>query len=160
MDESAIEGIDDGMLGGIFTGQFLHSLDPKKRLTIPTEWRRIVGPSKTLFVIPNMTVQCLSVMPAHEMQEFMARIRKIGFSDAEGRQVARSIASRSQLMSWDAQGRIRVRDDLLEFAGLKEQVLLASTFNGFELWEPSRWTENENRLGPEALQDLTRKAGL
>ena len=39
-------------------------------------------------------------------------------------------------MSWDAQGRIRIKDKLLEFAELRDQVVLAGALDKFQLWSP------------------------
>ena len=127
---------------GVFVGSFVHSLDPKKRLTIPSDWREQVGEPTTLYVLPGVDTACLSVLPAREMSRKLDKIRKHSMSDKKARHFARVLASRSDLVSFDSQGRIRVKDDLLSFAGLTDQVMLVGAFEGFELWNPQRWKEH------------------
>ena len=124
---------------GVFVGSFMHSLDPKKRLTIPSDWREQVGDPTTLYVLPGVDEECLSVLPAREMSRRLDKIRRHSITDKKARHFARVLASRSDLVSFDSQGRIRVKDELLAFADLKDQVMLVGTFEGFELWSPDRW---------------------
>lgn len=124
---------------GVFVGTFLHSLDPKRRLTIPSEWRDYVGTPPSLYVLPGVDQQYLFVFPAREMVQRLQRIRNLSIADARARQFARVLGSQSQLAPWDSQGRIRIKDELLEFAELRDQVVLAGAIEGFELWNPERW---------------------
>jgi len=124
---------------GVFVGNFVHSLDPKRRLTVPSEWRDYVGDPNTLYVLPGVEEHYLTVFPAREMVQRLQRLRNLSIADAKARQFARILGSQSQLAPWDSAGRIRIKDDLLEYAGLSDQVVLAGMIEGFELWSPERW---------------------
>ena len=43
---------------------FCHNLDPKKRLTIPSEWRDALGNPAYIYVMPSATEDCLELVPA------------------------------------------------------------------------------------------------
>lgn len=134
--------MDSGGLGGtqgVFVGTFIHSLDPKQRLTIPSEWRDYVGSPSSLYVLPGVEERYLTVFPAREMVQRLQRLRNLSIADARARQFARVLGSQSQLAPWDSAGRIRVKDDLLTFAGLTDQVMLVGAIEGFELWNMERW---------------------
>ena len=124
---------------GVFVGTFVHSLDPKRRLTVPSEWRDHVGDPSTLYVLPGVDDRYLNVFPAREMVQRLQRLRNLSIADAKARQFARILGSQSQLAPWDSAGRIRIKDELLEFAGLTDQVVLAGMIDGFALWNPERW---------------------
>ncbi len=132
-----------GEASGIFVGQFEHSLDPKKRLTIPSEWREYAGIPASLYVLPSIEegVRCLSVYPAREMVQRLQRIRSLSIGDAKARQFARVLGSQSQLAPWDSAGRIRIKDALLEYAQLGDQVILVGAIERFELWNPVLWKQ-------------------
>lgn len=121
---------------GVFLGEFQHSLDPKKRLTIPSEWRAQVSVPQSLFVLPDFYHKCLNVFPASVMAEKMEKMKKQSMSDRKAMEFARILGSASDLVSWDGQGRIRIKDKLLEFAGLDEQVLMVGAMYKFQLWKP------------------------
>ena len=138
MEETVI-GLEREIAGqGVFVSNFAHSLDPKKRLTIPSVWRAQVGEQKSLYVLPDVDQRCLRVLPGQAMGQRLEKIRQQALSDPKARQAARVLASQSDLVSWDTQGRIRVKDDLLRFAGLTDQVVMVGAFDTFELWNPER----------------------
>ena len=124
---------------GVFVNRFSHTLDTKKRLTIPSDWREIIGIPHRVFVMPGISEPCLLAYPAREMNQRMQSIRKLSISDRKGRQLARTLGSRSDLVPWDSAGRIRIKDELLEYAALTTEVVLVGTFDGFEIWNPENW---------------------
>jgi MraZ protein len=136
---------------GVFVHRYEHTLDPKKRLTIPSPWRAQVSEPKSLYVLPDVHDKCLSVYPAGEIVRRIKAMREHSIADPKARQFARVLASHSDLVSWDAQGRIRVKDELMDYAGLEEKVILIGAFDRFELWNP----ENLKKAG-----DLSRDGML
>ncbi len=128
--------------GGIFVGDYLHQLDGKKRLTIPAEWRELIRADDRLFVLPKMKEKCLSVYPSAEMNRRLEELRQMDIPEARKKQLARVLASRSVWIPADTQGRIRVKDELLEYAGITDTVRLVGTFHGFELWHPEGWQQS------------------
>jgi MraZ protein len=127
---------------GVFVSHYVHSLDPKKRLTIPAEWREQITASNSLYVLPDVHHRCLCVFPAGEIVHRLQRIRSHSIGDAKVRQFARVLGSQSHIVSWDSQGRIRVKDELLALARLEDQVELVGAFDRFELWNPDLLRES------------------
>ena len=145
---------------GVFVNTYTHSLDSKKRLTIPSDWRELVGVPRGLFVLPGVNDKCLCVYPAREMTRRLEKLRNLSIADEKGRQFARTLASRADLVPWDSQGRIRVKDELLGYADLVNQVVLVGTFDGFELWSPDRWKEQTGSLDQPDLGEAARYVGF
>ena len=89
-------GIERGLVaGGLIVSHFAHNLDPKKRLTIPAQWRELVGDPPSLYIMPGLkSKKCLYVYPAREMPQLLERIRKIGSGDQKAKAFARFLASR------------------------------------------------------------------
>ncbi len=145
-----------------FVSSFTHSLDPKRRLTIPSEWRAQVGSPKSLYVLPDVNQKCLRVFPSGEMTRIMDKMRKHSIADAKARQFARILGSQSDLVSWDAQGRIRIKDDLLSFAGILDQVVMVGTFDSFEIWNPEnlKLTGGIGQVNQDDLRDAARYVGF
>lgn len=142
-----------------FVGSFTHSLDPKKRLTIPSEWRAQVWSPKSLYVLPDVHHKCLCVFPAGEMVRRMEKMRHHSIADRKARQFARVLASQSDLVSWDSQGRIRIKDELLNFASLVNQVVLVGAFDRFELWNTDHWRD-AGGMDAENLEEAARYVGF
>jgi MraZ protein len=142
-----------------FVGEFTHTLDPKRRLTIPSAWRAQVGTPRSLFVLPDLYVKCLCVFPGSEMQRMMEKVRKIPYSDQKGRAFIREVGRQSDLVTWDTQGRIRIADRLLDFAGLESQVVLHGAFDNFQLWRPEHW-QGPKGIDQLSLQEAARSIGF
>jgi len=121
---------------GVFVGDFVHSMDPKKRITIPSVWRVQITAPRSLYVLPDFYYRCLNVFPASAMAVKLEKIRRQSTTDKRAMQFARTLGAASDLVSWDSQGRIRIKDKLLEFAGLKDQVIMVGALDKFELWNP------------------------
>lgn len=154
-------GLGPEMAGqGVFVNTYTHSLDSKKRLTLPADWREVVGVPRRLFVLPGVSVRCLCAYPAREMTRRLEKLRNLSIADDKGRQLARALASRSDLVPWDSQGRIRIKDDLLDYAELVNQVVLVGTFDGIELWSPDRWKEQMGSMDQPQLGDAARYVGF
>lgn len=144
---------------GIFVSRFKHSLDSKKRLTIPSEWRAQINAPRSLYVIPDVHHPCLRVFPSREMIRRLEKMRHHSIADRTAREFARVLASQSDLVAWDSQGRIRVKDALMEFAGLSDQVVLVGAFDSFELWSPEK-LESVAGLDQGGMKDAARYVGI
>ena len=128
--ENEISGV------GVFVGEFIHSLDSKKRLTIPSVWRVQVGTPKSLYVLPDFHSRCLNVFPAGEMARKLEKLRRQSMTDRKAMEFASVLGAASDLVPWDSQGRIRIKDKLLNFAGIKDEVVLIGALDKFQLWNP------------------------
>ena len=130
------------MVGGL-VDTFYHTLDEKKRLTIPTSWRDAMGmdPGASdsrdyVYVFPNETEDCLDLVPVREMRSI---IEDVGNADIlENNPTATALAQIAQMLKVDSAGRIRIGEDLLEFAGIKSErgaeVTLIGSFNKAQIW--------------------------
>ncbi len=160
MEDGTIGGASEMAGQGVFVNTYTHSLDSKKRLTIPSDWRELVGVPRGLFVLPGVNDKCLCVYPAREMNRRLEKLRNLSIADEKGRQFARTLASRADLVPWDTQGRIRIKDELLQYAELVNQVVLVGTFDGFELWSPDRWKEETGSLDQPQLGEAAKYVGF
>ena len=123
------------LIGGL-VDTFYHTLDEKKRLTIPSEWRDAMGMGSDdreyVYVFPNETDDCLDLVPMREMRKI---IEDIDNSDIlENNPIATALAQNAQMLKVDSAGRIRIGDDLLEFAGIRGDVTLIGAYRKAQIW--------------------------
>lgn len=149
------------LAGRYFCGHFTHSLDPKSRLTIPSDWRNLVGSPEYFYVVPSVgPLKHLFVYPARVMEPKLRRIHRLSMSDAKAREYLRAMGSRSEMLGWDTQGRIRIRDDLLAHAQITTVALLAGNYEGFEIWNPENWERYNRTLSEENLLEASKYVGI
>ncbi len=161
MGQEGIRRQNDQATLGAFVSSYLHALDPKKRLTIPSVWRERVGSPPSLYILPGLHGdQCLYVFPAREISQRLEKIRAIGIGDKKARAFTRIFAANSDLIpEWDRQGRIRVKDELLAYARLTDQVQLVGALDHFQLWNPELW-KSASVLDATTMEDAMRYIGL
>ena len=126
------------MVGGL-VDTFHHTLDPKKRLTIPSEWRDALGmdlsdkdAKEYVYVFPNEVEDCLDLVPVREMQKMLEDLSRTDI--LENDTLATALAQSAQMLKVDSAGRIRIGDDLLEFAGIRGDVTLIGAYRKAHIW--------------------------
>jgi len=138
---------------GVFVGRYTHSLDPKRRLTIPSVWRAQIGVPEVVYALPDFHKPYLALYTVSEMERRLEKLQQYSLTDEKAREAFSTIGEYSDMMGLDSQGRIRINDKLLSFAGITDRVILNGAFNRIELWS------SEKRSEPETVdQEALRKA--
>jgi MraZ protein len=138
--ESSQQGMGEAVqTSPVFTGVVTHSLDPKKRLTIPVDWRLSVGRPERVFVMPGFDGEpCLYVFPMRIMAARLEAVNRARVSDPNYRLFTRTMGENSAEVPWDSQGRIRIPDHLLDKATLVDAIYMIGAKDRFELWQPEQ----------------------
>jgi len=136
-------------------GEYTHTLDPKKRLSLPSKWRGELGSS---LVVTRGLDNCLFVYPHKEWQKITEKIGQLPLGSAGTRSFNRFFLSGAVEVEVDSVGRILVPDFLKVFAGLDSKVVLAGIHDRVEIWDEKRWIEYKTQIEAEA-DSLAEKLG-
>lgn len=117
-------------------GEYKHTLDTKKRLSMPSKWRKELG--KTLVVTRGLD-NCLFVYPQKEWQKITEKIGQLPLGQADTRGFNRFFLSGAVEVEIDSVGRILVPDFLKDFAKLATKVVLAGIYDRVEIWAEDTW---------------------
>ena len=115
-------------------GTFRHALDPKKRLTIPSEWRDALGNPSYVYVMPSANEQCLELVSTELMERMVAQYQDADLFDDEADADAQAIAEHAQMLKVDSAGRIRIGDELLSYAGVTGGVTMIGSIRKAKMW--------------------------
>ncbi len=121
---------------GVLVGRFDHALDPKKRFTIPREWRAVMGEPDYVYVLPDHKEGCLNLVPKEEMEALHEKLREKALFDPALNRALQVIGGSAEQPMLDVQGRIRVSDKLLRFANLTTTVAMVGSVRMVKLWNP------------------------
>lgn len=124
-------------------GEFLHKLDDKKRVSLPSKFRKELGKK---VVITHGLDNCLFVYPLAEWKKIADRLGELGMGQADTRGFNRFLLAGAQEVDVDAAGRILIPDFLKEFAGLKTQVVFAGVHSRVEVWNDKDWKTYKERI--------------
>ncbi|MBY0310092.1 division/cell wall cluster transcriptional repressor MraZ [Patescibacteria group bacterium] len=136
-------------------GEYNHTLDPKKRLSIPSKWRRELGET---VVITRGLDNCLFVYPLMEWQKITDKVGQLPLGQADTRSFNRFFLSGAVEVEIDSVGRILVPDFLKDFAGLATNVVLAGIHSRIEIWDEKKWNDYKRIIESQA-DSLAEKLG-
>jgi len=136
-------------------GEYRHTIDPKKRLSLPAKIRTELGKH---VVITHGLDNCLSVYPTKEWNKVAEKLRGLSMGQADTRGFNRFMLSGAALVDIDSLGRILIPDFLKEFGKLGTKVVLIGVNDHLEIWDEEAWDTYKQRIEKQADQ-LAEKLG-
>ncbi|OGC88609.1 cell division/cell wall cluster transcriptional repressor MraZ [Candidatus Adlerbacteria bacterium RIFOXYC1_FULL_48_26] len=130
-------------------GEYLHTLDAKKRLSMPAKFRKEIGKK---VVITRGLDSCLFLFPQKSWDKIASKLSDLPFGQADTRGMSRFILAGAVDTEVDNAGRILVPDYLKDFADLKSRVVLAGVSDRIEIWNEKTWEEYKHRIEKGADQ--------
>lgn len=141
----------------MFIGEYLHSIDEKRRMAIPSKFRKSLGQKA---VITRGLENCLVLYPLKEWQVLAEKLAALPTSRGEARGFTRLMLAGAMDVSLDSLGRILIPDYLKKYAALKKNVAIIGLGNRIEIWDEKKWqtykakTESKVEDIAERLEEL------
>ena len=121
-----------------FKGSYTYSVDSKGRINFPSRLRKSVSPeANDTFVMTRGYEQCLFVYPLDEWNVLEKSIRDLSSSNPKHRFFMRTLLQYATEVQFDAQSRISIPKELLQLAGIKNEVLILGVLERIEIWNPA-----------------------
>lgn len=120
-----------------FKGQYSHSMDKKRRVSIPAKMRNRLG--NKVVITKASDGECLVAYPLQEWEKRAERLQAMPEAKKEARAMARIILGAASEIDIDKLGRILVPEYLTGFAGLKKDVEIIGLGNRIEFWDKKKW---------------------
>lgn len=130
-------------------GEYVHTLDPKKRLSLPAKFRKEIG--KKVVVTRGLDA-CLFMYPEKAWEKIAKKLSELPIGQGDTRALSRFMLSGAVEVEVDAAGRILIPDFLKEFAGLRGKVVLAGVAERVEIWNEKLWEGYKSRVEKQADQ--------
>lgn len=123
----------------MFIGSFTYSLDAKSRVAIPAKLRKYVNPeANDTFILTRGTSQCIDVYPLDKWNELVQhKLNKLDSFDPKEAMFLRMFLQKAAEDSLDAQSRLIIPQNLVEFAKIEKEVFILGAINRIELWNPA-----------------------
>lgn len=120
----------------MFIGEYLHTLDPKNRISLPAKFRKDLG--RTVVMTRGLD-HCLFVYPKKEWaKEAELRAAHAG-GTAAARGLARLFLAGAMEVEVDSAGRVLIPDHLKSFASLSTKTVIAGVAGRIEIWDEDAW---------------------
>ncbi|MCB1716466.1 MAG: division/cell wall cluster transcriptional repressor MraZ [Candidatus Competibacteraceae bacterium] len=138
-------------------GTYECKLDTKNRLAVPSGLLKQLPPdNEGRFVLNRGFEINLMLYPAAKWERIRAEIEKLNRFDPEVRQFVRNFYRYANLLKLDSNNRLLLPKTLLEYAGIKDELLISCTGPEIEIWNPDQY-DNEIALPPQDFAQLAKK---
>ncbi|PIR46680.1 MAG: division/cell wall cluster transcriptional repressor MraZ [Candidatus Vogelbacteria bacterium CG10_big_fil_rev_8_21_14_0_10_45_14] len=136
-------------------GEYIHTIDSKKRLALPAKFRREVG---TKLIVSTGFERSLYVHTPGSWEKMTEELSGTSLGTADERSLNRFFLASAFETDVDAIGRILIPDYLKDFAGLTEKVAVIGLRSRIELWDEEEWQKYKARVAKDA-DKLAEKLG-
>lgn len=127
-------------------GKYIHTVDPKGRLFVPSKLREELGDS---FYVTLGLDHCLSVYTEAGWQAIVEKYNALPISQARKMRFLFANAAKCEP---DKQGRFLIPTTLRDYAGLKQEVTFIGQAGHAEIWDSKAYERLETEtLTPENL---------
>lgn len=141
----------------MFRGQYKYSIDTKGRVSIPARLRKHVSAdANDTFVITKGRDNCIDVYPLDEWNLLEEKLLKLNPFDPDDVKFIRMISQFATEMNLDAQARILIPQNLLEYSKIEKEVLVLGALKKIELWNPDIY-ENYIKQTEESYEQIAAK---
>ncbi|MCK4918494.1 MAG: division/cell wall cluster transcriptional repressor MraZ [Candidatus Pacebacteria bacterium] len=134
-------------------GEYTHTLDLKKRVSLPAKFRAAMG--KTMILAKGLD-HCISIYSPKEWKEVMETLPRSIQEDP--RRYKRHMTSGASDVNLDSLGRILVPDFLKTYAKLKVRVVLVGVGDHIEIWDEKTWKVYRDK-SENSVEMLAEKLG-
>jgi MraZ protein len=134
----------------VFLGEYAHSLDDKGRVVLPSSFRQQLADGCVLTKGRDGQLMIYNVDVFRRIADDVIT----GPQDRRGRRVSRTVFAGADHQDLDKSGRVLVKPDLREFAGLVPgtEISVLGVYDHIELWESDRY-QTERTAGDESYVD-------
>jgi MraZ protein len=157
MVRSGIKCYGIKLLKIMFIGEFTHTLDDKKRLSLPSKFRKELGKK---VIITHGLDNCLFMFTLSQWDKIAEQLGNMSFGNADSRGFNRIMLGGAVEIEIDTAGRILIPDFLRQYAGvnvsdvLKDKDNAKLVFTGvhtrIEIWEEKKWKSYKEKILKQA----------
>lgn len=127
-------------------GTYECTLDSKGRMLLPSGLKKQMD---TLlqegFVLKRSVFQpCLELHPMTEWNQVMSKINKLNRFVKKNNDFIRQFTAGLKNVEIDTSGRLQISKDLIQFAKLEKNIVVAAAINVIEIWDKNLYEDSVN----------------
>lgn len=115
-------------------GEYTHTLDSKRRVFIPSDFRVTKD-----WIITTGFENSLFLFPDTEWERITLKIQNAVLTKKDTRNFLRLFLSRARNISLDSQGRILIPEPLADYSSVEKNCVFIGMLSRIEIWNPEIW---------------------
>lgn len=131
----------------MFLGTYEPNLIGKGRIALPKKVRNEVTGERIILTIGFD--KCIFGFNEKEWEKTVSpELSRPLFSDIEGRELRRKMCMEATVINLDSQGRLVIPDKMMEYADIKEALVVIGAGDHFEIWDLGVWKDYSKSIVP------------
>ena len=124
-------------------GTYECKTDSKGRFMMPSSLKKQLNSVVNEGFVLKRSVfnNCLELYPMKEWESMVFQVNKLNRFVKKNNDFIRSYMSGLKILEIDSTGRILIPKDLISFAGVSKNLVLASSVNMIEIWDKNQYEE-------------------
>jgi len=116
-------------------GKYYHHLEANGRLSLPAKFREI----NKEWIVTRGLDGCLFLLQESNFKKELEKIAQSSFTKKANRDLIRLMTNEAKELTADENGRVNLPDYLIEFAQLKNNVVVVGSLNHLEVWDQDKY---------------------
>lgn len=127
-------------------GTYECTLDSKGRMLLPSGLKKQMDTFlQEGFVLKRSVFQpCLELHPMSEWNQVMGKINKLNRFVKKNNDFIRQFTAGLKNVEIDTSGRLQISKDLIQFAKLEKNIVVAAAINVIEIWDKNLYEDSVN----------------
>ena len=124
-------------------GTYECKTDVKGRFMMPSSLKKQLNSVVNEGFVLKRSVfnNCLELYPMNEWESMVSQVNKLNRFVKKNNDFIRSYMSGLKMLEIDSTGRILIHKDLISFAAISKNLVLASSVNMIEIWDKNQYEE-------------------
>jgi MraZ protein len=130
----------------VFSGDSIHTLDPKNRVFVPKRFQEELGrdaDGQQLAILTRGFEGCLFLFSAQGYQKVLERLQTQPFGGEQLRKMQRLFFANVHPTPVDSSGRVLLPEKLRKYASIDKEVVMVGVADRAEIWDRARWEKFE-----------------
>jgi MraZ protein len=122
----------------MFFGEYIHTLDSKGRIIIPSKFRDELGDR---FYVTQGLDECLYIFSEEKWEKLLSSLEQLPMASKEARNISRRLIARAAQLEPDKMGRVLIPATLRNIIGIDKDVSVVGAVGKIEIWKKEKWDE-------------------
>ena len=130
----------------MFSGESVHTLDPKHRVFVPKRFQEALGrdaEGQQMAILTRGFEQCLFLFSEQGFAKVLERLQTQPFGGETLRKMQRLFFANVHPSLLDGSGRLLLPEKLRRYAGIEREVVMVGVADRAEIWDRARWEKFE-----------------
>lgn len=149
-----LESVNHCLMAG-FLGEYEATVDAKNRFLLPAALKKQMPEGTQMLVINRGMDDCLWMYLLEDWKSVEDRLRQVNpYDSRENRMVRKALIAGAVYVEFDSAGRLNLPKNLMEYAGLDKEIVLAGDIDKIEIWDKTKYDKLFDSLTPEKLSAM------